>query len=84
MVMVLEGKLLYLKMVKGDKDATYLKLKQRFDLLIESKSNISHILDLWENEGIEKAMQVFYSDKGNNTSIEVATNSELDEIFEFN
>ena len=84
MMVVLEGKLLYLKMVKGDKDATYIKLKERFDLLIESKSNISHILELWKNEGIEKAMKVFYSDKVINSPIKVATNEELDKIFEFN
>jgi RNA-directed DNA polymerase len=35
MVMVLDGKLLFLKMVKGEKDATYLKLKERFDKLSE-------------------------------------------------
>ena len=33
--MVLDGKLLYLKMVKGENDDTYLKLKQRFDKLLE-------------------------------------------------
>ncbi|WP_299060120.1 reverse transcriptase domain-containing protein [uncultured Polaribacter sp.] len=33
MMMVLEGKLLYLKMVKGESDSTYLKLKERFDKL---------------------------------------------------
>lgn len=40
MMMVLEGKLLYLKMVKGEKDSTYLKLKERFDKLsINSQNN---------------------------------------------
>lgn len=33
MMMVLEGKLLYLKMVKGEKDSTYRKFKERFDKL---------------------------------------------------
>ena len=33
---VISGKLLYLKMVKGDDDATYLKLKKRFDCLMEN------------------------------------------------
>jgi hypothetical protein len=40
MMMVLEGKLLYLKMVKGESDSTYLKLKERFDkLIIKSQTN---------------------------------------------
>lgn len=39
MLMVLEGKLLYLKMVKGGNDSTYLKLKERFDKL----QNISKV-----------------------------------------
>lgn len=37
MMMVLDGKLLYLKMVKGENDGTYIKLKERFDTLL-SKS----------------------------------------------
>ncbi len=37
MKMVVEGKLLYLKMVKGPYDSTYLKLKSRFDDLHSSK-----------------------------------------------
>ena len=39
--MVVEGKLLYLKMVKGPYDSTYLKLKSRFDDLLSrnQKSN---------------------------------------------
>jgi hypothetical protein len=60
MTMVLDGKLQYLKMVKGDKDGTYLKLKERFDTLYGKISPINSILDIWENEGIDKAMEVFY------------------------
>lgn len=33
---VLEGKLLYMKMVKGETDPTYVKLKQQFDILYNS------------------------------------------------
>ena len=40
MKMVVEGKLLYLKMVKGPYDSTYLKLKSRFDDLHSSKVNM--------------------------------------------
>lgn len=61
MTMVLCGKLLYLKMIKGETDPTYLKLKQRFEKLLAPKSYISTILDLWETEGIDEAMKVFYS-----------------------
>ena len=38
MMMVLDGKLLYLKMVKGEKDDTYLKMKKRFHALIVNSS----------------------------------------------
>ena len=34
-VNVLDGKLMYLKMVKGDGDSVYLRLKQKFELLVE-------------------------------------------------
>lgn len=63
MMMVLDGKLLYLKMVKGENDPTYLKLKNRFDNLVCAGSDISEILDLWEKKGIDEAMRVFYFEK---------------------
>ncbi|MGL2986418.1 reverse transcriptase family protein [Flavobacterium sp. RSSA_27] len=66
MAMVLEGKLLYLKMVKGELDGTYLKLKERFDNLIDSATPINSILDIWETQGIEKAMETYYSSKKDN------------------
>jgi RNA-directed DNA polymerase len=81
MMMVLEGKLLYLKMVKGEKDSTYLKLKERFDKLLNKDSDISKILDIWENEGIDKAMDVFYSQTTIKSTNEVASNEKLDKIF---
>ncbi|WP_299385807.1 reverse transcriptase domain-containing protein [uncultured Lacinutrix sp.] len=40
MHMVIEGKLLYLKMVKGETNTTYLKLKSRFDKLVNNKNNV--------------------------------------------
>lgn len=43
MMMVLEGKLLYLKMVKGESDSTYLKLKERFDRLTITPQPIEKI-----------------------------------------
>jgi RNA-directed DNA polymerase len=64
MAMVLEGKLLYLKMVKGDTDSTYLKLKNRYDILISKMLkllSVDNILEIWETEGIESAMEAFYA-----------------------
>ena len=61
---VIAGKLDYLKMVKGKDDSTYLKLKERFDALVNGRPidrSISSILDTWENEGIEAAMMKYYS-----------------------
>lgn len=60
---VLEGKLLYLKMVKGVQDGTYIKLKNRFDKLVSLESPINKILDIWEKEGIGKAMELYYNNK---------------------
>lgn len=49
---VLEGKLLYLKMVKGEQDPTYLKLQQRFDKTLGL--DIEKILQTGESEGLEQ------------------------------
>ena len=61
MAMVIEGKLLYLKMVKGVNDGTYLKLKERFDLLLgeQPKNNSAevNIVDLIFDVGLDKAMK---------------------------
>lgn len=42
MVKVLNGKLMYLKMVKGDKDSVYLRLKAKFDQLVERFHDAEH------------------------------------------
>ncbi len=60
LVNVLSGKLDFLKMVKSDNDSTFLKLKVRFDKLVNSDDLIKNILDLWENVGIESAMEKYY------------------------
>ena len=65
MEMVLEGKLLYLKMVKGKNDGTYLKLKERLELLtkdikIESILRVDYldsILKTLIENGIDAAMK---------------------------
>jgi len=56
---LLRGKLDYLKMVKGANDSTFKKLNNRFNLLVEKHSNIQVILDEWENNGMEKAIQLY-------------------------
>ncbi|MAN60071.1 MAG: RNA-directed DNA polymerase [Flavobacteriaceae bacterium] len=56
---VLDGKLEFLKMVKGGNDSTYLTLKNRFEKQIGLAAPISSVLNIWQNEGIEKAMKIF-------------------------
>lgn len=59
LINVLDGKLEFLKMVKGVDDRTYKGLKGRFDNLIGKSDPLNTILDVWEKEGIEKAMHLF-------------------------
>ena len=63
MAMVINGKLLYLKMVKGAVDGTYLKLKKRFDLLLgtapQNNTTEVNIVDLIFDVGLEKAMKYY-------------------------
>lgn len=59
LINVLDGKLEFLKMIKGNEDPTYITLKKRFDKLNGTASPLNAILDFWENEGIEKAMEIF-------------------------
>ncbi len=56
---VLEGKLEFLRMVKGTEDSTYQSLKKRLDKLTFKTSNLANLIDVWEKEGIEKAMELF-------------------------
>lgn len=60
---VLKGKLLYLKMVKGENDTTYKKLEKRFDQLLAQESTLNKVLQLWKQEGIEQAMSYYYDTK---------------------
>lgn len=57
---VLDGKINYLKMVKGAEDGTYLKLKMRFDALSGVNRAFEELLDVWEEKGIDEAM-VYYN-----------------------
>lgn len=54
---VIEGKLLYLKMVKGEEDGSYQKLAQRFDKV--RGFNADEILKAWEEKGINQAKEMF-------------------------
>ena len=67
---VLMGKLEYLKMVKGEKDATYGKLKARFDKLMSKNSEEEKILRIWENEGIEKAMELVNGNRSSKSDLD--------------
>ncbi|WOC51157.1 RNA-directed DNA polymerase [Bergeyella porcorum] len=58
---VIEGKLLYLKMVKGEGDNSYQKLAQRFDKIREF--DVDKILKIWEENGMEEAQELFASTK---------------------
>ncbi len=59
---VIEGKLNYMKMIVGPENASYIKLRNRFDKLKEindSGLNVSAILDVWETKGLEKAINLY-------------------------
>jgi retron-type reverse transcriptase len=59
MANVISGKLDYLKMVKGSENKMYLSLKERLKRLLRVEDPILKILNAWEQEGIEKAMESF-------------------------
>lgn len=63
LVNVLAGKLEFLKMVKGIEDATYKSLKNRLDLLIGYEKPVNQVLHVWETDGIDQAMNIYYKDK---------------------
>jgi len=64
LVNVLDGKLEFLKMVKGEQDSTYTSLKKRHDRLngneIQEKMNsLDNILCLFESKGLKFAMNEY-------------------------
>jgi RNA-directed DNA polymerase len=63
LVSVLDGKLEFLKMVKGVEDGTYKGLKERFDKLVGFTDPINQVLNAWETDGIDQAMSIYYKDK---------------------
>ena len=59
---VIAGKLNYMKMIVGAENPTYKNLSKRFKKLIniqENGINVTAILDVWENEGIESALETY-------------------------
>lgn len=58
---VLRGKLDYLMMVKGEDNALYISLRKRFDALSGKQSIIGRVLQEWEANGIESAMELYYT-----------------------
>ncbi|MBD2757104.1 reverse transcriptase family protein [Spirosoma validum] len=61
---VLMGKLEFTKMVRGQEDVLYSHYKQVFETLLAETTDqkpveLEQILDIWEEQGIEKAMILF-------------------------
>jgi len=59
---VIDGKLRYLKMVKGANDHTYRKLQHRFEVLTGKSIdfNPDKLFEVWDSGGIEAAMEYYY------------------------
>lgn len=79
MVNVIAGKLDYLKMVKGENNPMFIKLKGRFKKLVADSrpDRIAQILELWENEGIEKAIQLFYNSNNHKSGYKLISVNDL-------
>lgn len=63
LINVLDGKLEFLKMVKGAEDGTYKGLKKRHELLIGKGDPINMLLNIWERDGINAAMNSYFTKK---------------------
>lgn len=63
LVNVLDGKLEFLKMVKGESDGTYRGLRKRFDELRGFENPINRVLNVWETDSIDQAMDIYYIEK---------------------
>ena len=66
LINVIDGKLEFLKMVKGEKDSSYSGLKKRFDKLvttepnlIQESVNLNNILEVFAKQGLNEAMKLF-------------------------
>jgi hypothetical protein len=86
MMMVLEGKLLYLKMVKGESDSTYLKLKERFDKLA-SKSQQNAVKNPLQNKlglayALEKEKHQMFPDILNEDAKEYNAKNDINKVLD--
>jgi len=66
MALVIDGKLLYLKMIKGESSTIYIKLKSRFDALLKQPKDQTSIIkkktdivDLVLEMGLDAAMEYY-------------------------
>lgn len=76
MTYVIDGKLNYLKMVKGEENDLYKKLRMRFNKLASKESFMTRVLNAWEATGIESAMELYYSKNGEQPTDNPLDNSE--------
>jgi hypothetical protein len=74
MINVIDGKLNYLKMVKGAENELYLKLRDRYNKLTNGYTFIEKVLNIWKNVGVEKAIDLYYSENPN------SPNHKIDDI----
>lgn len=83
MELVLAGKLEYLKMIKGENDGTYLKLRERFFAvqIKKEETKFNEVLYIWETQGIDKAMA--YWDKLSKMGLRKITSRIVDEAILF-
>jgi hypothetical protein len=61
LINVLGGKIEYLGMVKGIDNEAYKNLKLRYDKLVGTRNRLNRVLNVWEKQGIDKAMELFMS-----------------------
>jgi hypothetical protein len=61
LINVLGGKIEYLGMVKGIDNEAYKNLKLRYDKLLGTRNRLNRVLNIWEKQGINKAMELFMS-----------------------
>ncbi len=80
MVNIIDGKLNYLKMVKGGENELYLNLRKRFNKLTSKYNFIQNIINVWEKEGVEKAMEIFYL-KNSNIPNQAVDDIDFDKLF---
>ena len=59
LINVLGGKIEYLGMVKGIDNEAYKNLKLRYDKLIGTRNRLNRVLNIWEKQGVDKAIELY-------------------------